>query len=402
MTSPTGRSLEVDFFRGVVLLIIAVDHITGSVLSHFTLHQYAFCDSAEVFVFLGGYASAAAYTALATRRSDSAARRRFFKRSLEIYRAYLFTAFLMLIGGALMMALKINTPMLQYTEWPNFLARPVGLLADIALLKQQPYLSAVLPMYLVFALAVPVVVPLAERKPVFVIFGSLLLWLVSAPLLRLLPGTWADAWSFNPFAWQLMFVTGVLSRVQPISDTFHAGRIARWLTCGAIAIALTFAFYKLFMEMQPQPGFMKQNLATLRIVSFAAIAWIVARAVYMGWVERLARRLPGIVTIGQQGLVCFIAGACVSLVLDTALRGLGVLGLGRYPSHWILGLIADGIAIGSLLLLARFWAERKAAKSGRSNASNAANSANATKTPPRVALVNGRPVPAHAVNRRDR
>ena len=177
MTSPTTRSLEVDFFRGIVLLIIAVDHITGSVLSRFTLHQYAFCDSAEVFVFLGGYASAAAYTALATRRSDSAARRRFFKRSWEIYRAYLFTAFLMLIGGALLMALKVDTPMVQYTEWPNFLTRPFGLTVDIALLRQQPYLSAVLPMYSVFALAVPVIVPLAQKKPVIAMFGSLLVWL---------------------------------------------------------------------------------------------------------------------------------------------------------------------------------------------------------------------------------
>jgi hypothetical protein len=389
MTSPTTRSLEVDFFRGVVLLIIAVDHITGSVLSHFTLHQYAFCDSAEVFVFLGGYASAAAYTALATRRSDSSARRRFFKRSWEIYRAYLFTAFLMLIGGGLMMALKIDTPMLQYTEWPNFLARPFGLVTDIALLKQQPYLSAVLPMYSVFALAVPVIVPLAQRKPVVAMFGSLLVWLAAVPLLSWLPGSYGEAWSFNPFAWQLMFMTGVLARTQPISEGFHAGKLARWLTAGAIAVALTFAFFKLFLETQAPPGVMKQNLATLRIVSFAAIAWIVARGVYAGWVGKLARRMPGVVTIGQQGLVCFIAGACVSLVLDSALRAMGVLGLGRYPSHWILGLIADGIAISSLLLLARFWADRKAAKAAREKAG-------------RTPVIKARPVPVTAGNRRDR
>ena len=70
MTTLTGRSLEVDFFRGIVLLIIAVDHISGSVLSNFTLHKYAFCDSAEVFVFLGGYASAAAFTAVEARRES--------------------------------------------------------------------------------------------------------------------------------------------------------------------------------------------------------------------------------------------------------------------------------------------------------------------------------------------
>jgi len=400
MTSPPTRSLEVDFFRGVVLLIIAVDHISGSVLSHFTLHEYAFCDSAEVFVFLGGYASAAAYTALATRRSDSAARRRFFRRSWEIYRAYLLTALLMLIGGGLLTLLRIDSPMLQYTEWPALLARPFGLVFDVALLRQQPYLSSVLPMYSLFALAVPMVVPLAERKPIIAMFGSLLLWLAATPLAHALPPTYAQAWSFNPFAWQLMFMTGVLARVQPISHDFHAGRTARWLTCLAVAFALTFAFAKLFLETQAPPGYMKQNLATLRIVSFGAVAWIIARAVYAGWVGKLARKLPGVVTVGQQGLVCFIAGSCVSLVLDSALRAMGVENLGRYPSHWFAGLVADALAVGVLLWLARFWADRKSMKAAR--AAQVAEAARAGRAMPRrLPVIEGRPVPAHAVNRRE-
>jgi len=396
MTSPTTRSLEVDFFRGIVLLVIAVDHISGSVLSHFTLHRYAFCDSAEVFVFLGGYASAAAYTALATRRGHPAARRRFFKRSWEIYRAYLLTAVLMLLGGALLMLLQIDSPMLQYTEWPALLGRPFGLMLEVATLRQQPYLSSVLPMYALFALAMPVVAPLAQRKPVVVMFGSLLLWLAAAPLGHALPASYVQAWSFNPFAWQLMFAAGVLARVQPISDTFHASRTARWLTCFAVAFALTFAFAKLFLEMQAPPGYMKQNLATLRIVSFGVVAWIVARAVYRGWIGDLARRLPGIVTVGQQGLVCFIAGACVSLVLDSALRVMGVDQLGRTPSHWLAGLAADALAIGALLWLARFWADRKAAKVARAKEAARAGA----KPSPRLSLIERRPAPAHAVDRR--
>ncbi len=81
-------------------------------------------------------------------------------------------------------------------------------------------------MYSVFALAVPVIVPLAQRKPIIAMFGSLLLWLASMPLLQLLPGIYGETWSFNPFAWQLMFMTGILVRTQPISDEFHAGKLA--------------------------------------------------------------------------------------------------------------------------------------------------------------------------------
>ncbi|CAB3789278.1 hypothetical protein LMG27177_02627 [Paraburkholderia fynbosensis] len=58
-----GRSIEVDFFCGVVLIVIVLDHIPGSTLTHLMLHVYALCDSAEVFVFVGGYASAAGVAA---------------------------------------------------------------------------------------------------------------------------------------------------------------------------------------------------------------------------------------------------------------------------------------------------------------------------------------------------
>ncbi|WP_031359140.1 OpgC domain-containing protein [Caballeronia sordidicola] len=377
MNSPNRRSLEVDFFRGLVLLVIAVDHISGSVLSRFTLHSYAFCDSAEVFVFLGGYASAAAYTTLAANRSHGAARLRFLKRSWEIYRAYLFTAVMMLLGGALLMWLRIDTPMLQITEWPTFLARPLGLTFDVATLRHQPYLSAVLPMYAMFALAVPFVVPLAERKPVVVLFGSLGVWLFASSLAQWLPSAYAEGWSFNPFAWQLMFALGILARVQPIPAEFHDSKTARWLTRAAVVVFLTFAFAKLFLETQAPPGYMKQNLASLRIVSFVVIAWLFAQAVHAGWIKAVAKRLPSVVNIGKQGLVCFIAGACMSLVIDTALR---VVSLGQY--QWMAGLGGDVIAIGSLIWLAAFWRDRKEAQRAR--------------------LPKGPTVPAHVVNRRDR
>ncbi|MEA3116530.1 MAG: hypothetical protein QOG58_6329 [Caballeronia sp.] len=377
MSSPNRRSLEVDFFRGVVLLIIAVDHISGSVLSRFTLHSYAFCDSAEVFVFLGGYASAAAYTTLAVNRSHNAARLRFLKRSWEIYRAYLFTAVMMLLGGALLIWLRIDTPILQITEWPSFLTRPLGLAFDVTTLRHQPYLSAVLPMYAMFALAVPFVVPLAERKPVVMLFGSLGVWLFASSLAQWLPSAYAEGWSFNPFAWQLMFALGILARVQPIPAEFHNSKTARWMTRAAIAVFLMFAFAKLFLETQAPPGYMKQNLASLRIVSFVVIAWLFAQAVHAGWIKALAKSLPSVVNIGKQGLVCFIAGACMSLVIDTALR---VVSFGQY--QWIAGLSGDAVAIGSLIWLAAFWRDRKEAQRAR--------------------LPKRQPVPAHATHRRDR
>ncbi|MBF3849533.1 OpgC domain-containing protein, partial [Burkholderia pseudomallei] len=75
MASPAlaGRSIEVDFFRGLVLLTIVVDHIGASVLSRVTLHAFALCDAAEVFVFLGGFATASAFLSVSARHGAGAA-----------------------------------------------------------------------------------------------------------------------------------------------------------------------------------------------------------------------------------------------------------------------------------------------------------------------------------------
>ncbi|TGT18419.1 OpgC domain-containing protein, partial [Mesorhizobium sp. M3A.F.Ca.ET.174.01.1.1] len=119
---------------------------------------------AEVFVFLGGYKSAAAYTAVMTARGENAARLRFVRRCWEIYRAYLLTALLTLLSGGALALLHLNRPMVELTGWLPFAAEPLKQALNIAVLRRQPYLSSVLPMYMFYALLVPAIEPLALRS----------------------------------------------------------------------------------------------------------------------------------------------------------------------------------------------------------------------------------------------
>ncbi|CAH2924104.1 MAG: OpgC protein [uncultured Paraburkholderia sp.] len=48
-----------------------------------------------------------------------------------------------------------------------------------------------------------------------------------------------------------------------------------------------------------------------------AIAWLVANLIELGWARKLAQSLPLIGLIGRNGLLCFIAGAVISLVVDS-------------------------------------------------------------------------------------
>jgi hypothetical protein len=54
--------------------------------------------------------------------------------------------------------------------------------------------------------------------------------------------------------------------------------------------------------------------------------------------------------IGRRGLVCFIAGTVISLVIDSVLYA-ATDGALDFP----LGLVADAVAVGALLAVARTW-----------------------------------------------
>ncbi|SDC85624.1 OpgC domain-containing protein [Paraburkholderia lycopersici] len=350
MESRQGRSIEVDFFRGVVLIVIVLDHIPGSVLSHVMLHAYALCDSAEVFVFLGGYASAAAYMAVRAHRGVSAARGRFLLRGWEIYRAYLLTALLTLLSGALLALSHLNPPAAGLSGWAPFAAHPVRETFRILFLARQPYLSSVLPMYVIFALCVPAAVPFARRAPLAALAFSLAIW-AFAPLLAVLSGTSTVAnWQFNPFAWQLMFVFGMLCRLHPVPPGFGSSETARWLVRFAFTAVAVFAAIKLFVLTQPLPGPMKQHLAFARVVNFVVIAMAAAYFVHRGTIARIAARLPSVVTVGRTGLVCFVGGTLISVAVDTATpRAL------HGAAAFAAALAGDIVAVGATLGLARAW-----------------------------------------------
>jgi hypothetical protein len=346
MSQTAKRSIEIDFLRGFALIAIAIDHIPASVLSHGMLHAFAFCDSAEVFVFVSGYVCAASWLALAARHGIEAANRRFWRRGREIYAAYLCTAALMLLSGAAAVLLHVNSPLVAESGFLRFAAHPFTMLANIALFRDQPYLAGVLPMYVLLVMALPFIMSVARRSPDLALLGSFGMWFASCWLVSWLPAAPGAIWPFNPFAWQAMFVLGMLCRLHPVSHAFQVSRAGYAITAVAIAIVAGFAFIRLFVELEPQPGYMKQNLASLRIVSFGAVAWLVAQAVRLGWIGRLAERFPAVAAIGQQGLVCFVGGAVASNVVDTLLRA------SHLDTYFPARLAGDLLAIGALVTLA--------------------------------------------------
>ncbi len=135
---------------------------------------------------------------------------------MQIYRAFLATTTLMLVVSAVLDHFGIESPNLALDDVSVMLATPLTGLIEVLTFQRQPYLASVLPMYVLFALATPAIVPLARRWPAWLFAGSLASWLASRWLGAELLDTPSFKWSFNPFAWQLMFVLGALVRCQPV------------------------------------------------------------------------------------------------------------------------------------------------------------------------------------------
>lgn len=349
MSQSSNRLVELDFFRGLVLLIIVVDHIGGSIISRVTLHAYALCDAAEVFVFLGGYATATAWAALCARRTEAAARQRFVKRAFEIYRAFVVTALLMLLVTAILTALNVDAPNLATTDLDDLMLAPGTALRDIVLLRRQPYLAGVLPMYACFALAAPLALPLARTRPWLLAAISLALWGVAPHFTPYLPHVADVHWDFNPFGWQLMFMAGVIAQAQPVFQSVTARpKLGTIVTMLALTVVGAAAIYRLHLGNTPLDGDFKRNLAWFRALNFFGIAWLVAHMIRLGWAKRLATWLPWVGLVGRKGMLSFVAGAVISLTVDSVLYW--------YTDGYLdvpLGLTADAVALTALFIVVR-------------------------------------------------
>src|SRR3979411_3153220 len=79
------RDLRLDFFRGLGLWMIFLDHIPDDVVGWLTLRNYGFSDAAEFFVFISGYLAGYIYGPIVQAGNFLAATNTLFIRSGRMY-----------------------------------------------------------------------------------------------------------------------------------------------------------------------------------------------------------------------------------------------------------------------------------------------------------------------------
>jgi hypothetical protein len=336
--NPVERDVRLDFFRGIGLWMIFLDHIPHDIVAWLTLRNYGFSDAAEFFVFISGYLVGFIYVPIVRGGLFLAALKRLWKRAVEMYVAHIML-FLIFTAQIARTARRFDNPMYE-NEFNvfNFLQHPDILIGQALTLRYKPVNLDVLPLYIVLVAAAPFMVWCLVRRPNLTLLASVVLFLLSRwfdwNIASYPPGT---TWYFNPFCWQLLFVfaawcgSGQIARIASLVWSRLGMAIAgAWLV---FAFLIVMSWHIAFIEALI-PKWMikliypidKTDLDMLRLTHFFALATIVSYYVTRKWRPLTSRWLQPAILCGRHSLPIFCLGVFLS-----------------FAAHWILTQYTKGV-----------------------------------------------------------
>jgi hypothetical protein len=323
-----ARDLRVDFFRGLALWWIYTDHIPGDVLGKFSLQNFALCDAAEVFVLLAGFGAGIAYGSVLDRQGYLYAAADTLRRAWTLYIAHIFLFVVYAAQVAYSASALDRMFYLEEARLDVLADDPYRALLNALLLRFQPNLLNILPLYVVLLLMFALALPLL-RRPLWLFATSGALYLAVRITGLNLPDSTGDGWFLNPLAWQFLFMIGaILSYAPP-----RMPRV-RW-PIDVLSFLVLFAGVVIIWVIDIHPRILaalpqtvinlvisedKTNLHPLRLLSILSLTWLVARAVPMNADWLRGRLASPLVLLGQNSLPVFCCGIFFGFIARLALE----------------------------------------------------------------------------------
>jgi hypothetical protein len=320
----SGRDLRLDFFRGVALMFIFVDHIPENVLSYFTLQGFQFFDAAEVFIFVSGYTAAFVYGQSLKLYGALFATANILRRAWQLYVAHIFL-FMIFVAEVSYTVTTFNNPMYNdEMRVADFLGEPHIAIVKALLLEFQPTFLDILPLYILLLVIFPVILLGLRLQPLLVLIPSFLVYaFVQITGISVPAYPEGHVWYFNPLAWQFLFTAGAaLGFGRPLSERLH--RPTGALLAVALVIVATSLIVKLCWTIHGVwdsfPGILlkelwpvnKSNLSPIRLVPFFSVVVVVATYIRPDARFLRAPAAKPLILCGQQSLEIFCLGILLS------------------------------------------------------------------------------------------
>ncbi len=342
-SSPTSlpgspRDPRLDFFRGLALVMIFINHVPGNPLEMFTNRNFGFSDAAEGFVVMSGMAAGLAYPIAFERLPLWRAVAKCWGRAWTLYSVHLVISMICL---AIMLSAAYwfdAEKMWQINNVGPWMKAPVQATIGIATLGHQFGYLNILPMYAALLLMTPVMILVAQRHIWAMLAGSFLLWIIAGETRLNIPAFPNEGgWFFNPFAWQFLFAIGLTTGMRLKSGQRLLPNVAwaKWLSLATLVFVLAWMKIDIvqstgraglsFLRDQGFPfyltSFDKTFLAAPRLLHILALVYFLST---QNWVIRLSasRWVWPVELMGRFGLACFALGTVLSILGQSIKAGL--------------------------------------------------------------------------------
>ncbi len=331
-TSSATRDARLDFFRGLALLMIFIDHVSGNGLAAYTLQGLGFADAAEIFVFIAGLAGVYAYRRSLLEKGLAAGSAPVLARIGQLYLAHL-----LMVGGMLIFAMAVllsgsGFDAIGKLGLQPLLDDPAAAITRLPVMAYLPHYLDILPLYIVLFAALPLVV-LGFRLHLLLPLGAALACYGGAMFFGLnLPNLGQpDGWFLNPFTWALVFVLGATTAEMTLRGLW--AQTPRLLVAGITALAAAYVIFA-FLYASPwrtEPllqGWIvletsKTWLSWHRLLDILAKVWLVAVLVPRGASFLSSGAGEAISRAGRHSLPVFVVGAYLSLAASVLLHETG-------------------------------------------------------------------------------
>jgi hypothetical protein len=313
-----NRIVSIDFWRGVALAVILVNHIPGNVLGAFTPRNFGFSDAAELFVFLSGVSVFLAYGGRVAHRSAGGAVALLALRALRLYGVHVTLTLSALALFWFANDFTANDLLASENGRATPFLDPLrGLLGILALSHQVAYFN-ILPLYIVLVGLAPLLLALALRDPRALLAVSATIYVAARSWGLNLP-SWPEpgVWYFNPFAWQLMFVLGILygCALRGPGVPYHGGVLlfSRLFTVAA-ALVVSNLFGLAPGLVDAAGGYLdwdKTDLGLVRVLDFLTLAYCIRFSSLALHLSQTAL-FDYFASLGRNALLVFCAASLLS------------------------------------------------------------------------------------------
>lgn len=324
MSSAAGRDMRLDFFRGLALVTIFVNHVPGNILEHLTSRNFGFSDAAEAFVLMSGIAAGLAYSRGILSGDFLKTSAKVWGRALKLYTVHItitLAAIVILMAG---LRYFTETSVFRSVNTSAVLADPVSALVGVFSLGHQLGYFNILPLYMVLLAATPLMIWLAAISRRLLLGCSVAVWL-AAGLWQINMPNWPTpgGWFLNPFSWQLVFAIGLLAGMSA-----KKGRKLVAFDPLLFWSAVVFLVYALFIvrsgiwSMAVHDGlptfigaFDKTYLSLQRLLHVLCLAYVLSNLAVVARMASAAAAAP-LNYLGRNSLPVFAAGSVICIFLQ--------------------------------------------------------------------------------------